>query len=479
MHISSSSVLSSLLLDERLSEPLYRQLYARLRDAVLNRHLAPGTRLPSSRALASELGLARGTVALAYELLAAEGFVVVQGAAGTRVNTELPQRAAPAAPPKPSNAALPKLHLREGMPVPLRMGLPALDLFPRKLWSRLAASHARQLPMQSLDYGSPQGLPALRRAIASYLGVSRGIACDAGHVFITSGYQGALRLIGSVLLKPGDQVWCEDPGYFRARDALQLMGAQLVPVPVDDEGLFVEQGIAAAPNARLAQVTPSHQAPLGVTLSLPRRLALLQWAMEYNAWIVEDDYDGEFRYAGRPLPALKSLDRQGRVLYAGTFSKVLFPGLLTGYLVVPPALVEPFTLAANLTGAVPSPHGQAVIASFIDEGHFTRHIRRMRAAYAERRTALAQALERHAGERMRVELQAGGMHLLGWLAPGWDDVASAQAALADGLMPHAFSTWGLAARPAPALLMSFTNIPVAQAEQVAACVAGHLARSRP
>lgn len=473
MNTSDLSVFASFTLDERLSEPLYRQLYGRIRDAVLSRHLAPGSRLPSSRALATELGLARGTVALAYELLESEGFVIGQGAAGTRVNTELP-----ATPKRTKTAPTPVAveNVAAQMPVPLRMGLPALDLFPRKLWSRLVAGQARQLPVEALDYGEPQGLLSLRRSIAAYLGISRGIACDPGQVFITAGYQGALRLISTVLLKHGEQVWCEDPGYFRAREAVQLVGAEIVPVPLDEEGLMVERGIATAPKARLALVTPSHQAPLGMTLSLPRRLALLEWAAQNHAWVVEDDYDGEFRYIGRPLPALKSLDGQGRVLYAGTFSKVLFPGLLTGYLVVPDALVESFTQAANLTGAAPSQLTQRVISSFIDEGHFTRHIRRMRAAYAERRTALAEALQCHTGDRMRLELQAGGMHLLGWLDPGWDDMATMQSASAAGLMPHALSPWAIATRPDPALMMSFTNIAVEQADQVAARVAQHLCR---
>jgi GntR family transcriptional regulator/MocR family aminotransferase len=362
------------------------------------------------------------------------------------------------------------------MAVPLRMGLPALDLFPRKLWSRLAARQARLLPAETLDYGVSRGLPALRRAIVSYLSISRGIVCDPGQVFITAGYQGALRLIGTALLQPGDQVWHEDPGYFRAREALALMGMDMVPVPVDDEGLVVEQGMALAPQARLALVTPSHQAPLGMALSLPRRLALLAWAAQHGGWIVEDDYDSEFRYVGRPLPALKSLDSQGRVLYAGTFSKVLFPGLASGYLVVPAALVDAFTHAAQLTGSAPSPLVQGTIAAFLEEGHFTRHIRNMRSAYAERRAALARALERHASDHMRVELKEGGMHLVGWLSGG-DDIVAVQRLHAQGLLPAALSPWGVSCRPAPALLMSFTNVAPAQAETMAARVAAALLSS--
>lgn len=470
---ADSALFAHLALDPRLAEPLYRQLYERIREAVLNGQLAPATRLPSSRALAAELGLARGTVALSYELLASEGFIIGQGAAGTRINTELPL----SIPGHPAEGSLPGCRQSSSddrFAVPLRMGLPALDLFPRKLWTRLAARQARQLPVDALDYGSAKGLLELRRAIVTYLGISRGITCDPCQVFITAGYQGALRMIVTALLNPGDQVWGEDPGYFRARDLLRMIGAQVVPVPVDGEGLVVEQGIARAPQARMAVVTPSHQAPLGMALSLPRRLALLAWAAQHDGWILEDDYDSEYRYSGRPLPALKSLDSQGRVLYAGTFSKVLFPGLMTGYLVVPEPLVERFTEVAQLINSAPSPLLQATIAAFIEEGHFTRHIRRMRAAYAERRGALAAALERHAGSRMRVELKEGGMHLLGWLAPGLDDVGTAAAIMQYGMMPHALSPWGMAYTPAPALLMSFTNISVEQADTVAARVAACL-----
>ena len=247
-------------------------------------------------------------------------------------------------------ATAPRLatHRPPENPLPFRMGLPALDAFPRKLWSRLSTRAARGLGTPELIYPHPAGDRPLREAIAAYLGVSRGIACTAEQVMVTAGFQGALALARSLLLHPGDAVWVEDPGYPLARQALGAAGVQISPVPVDREGLQVDVGIATAPNARLAVVTPTHQSPLGVALSLPRRLALLGWAAATGAWVLEDDYDSEFRYIGHPLPALKSLDRGGRVLYAGSFSKVLFPGLRLGYLVVPDQLAAIAMMAARL-----------------------------------------------------------------------------------------------------------------------------------
>jgi GntR family transcriptional regulator/MocR family aminotransferase len=309
-------------------------------------------------------------------------------------------------------------------------------------------------------YQDPRGDPALRQAIASYLAIARGVACRADQVFITAGFQGALGVIARTMLAPRDRVWVEDPGYFMARDALQLAGARLVPVPVDGDGIDVAAGVARAPDARLAVVTPAHQAPLGVTLALARRLALLSWAARADAWIVEDDYDSEFRYRGRPLAALKSLDEAGRVLYVGTFSKVLFPSLRLGYLVVPDALVERIAAASTLLHAQPAPLNQAITADFIEQGHFARHIRRMRTLYGERRTALVAALRDHLGP---IDSPPGGMQVLSRLRPGSDDVALAARAAADGLSPSPLSPLAVEAACGPGLLLSFTNLPAEDA----------------
>ncbi len=467
--------------------PTYRALYERIRDGILSGKLAPSTRLPSTRALASELGVARGTVEAAYERLVAEGFVIGRGAAGSRVN---PQLTAKTMPPSSSTAAT-RAHasapLREpaitkpddsenpsriplnafGMPLPLQNGMPALDEFPRKLWARLAARHARHLAPEGLHYQDAIGWRPLREAIAGYLSIARGIHCEPGQIIVTAGYQGALALIARVLLRPGDDVWCEDPGYFRAQEGLRMTGASLVPVPVDQDGLDVAAGERSAPDARLAIVTPSHQSPLSVTLPLARRLALLAWAQAHDAWIVEDDYDSEFRYTGAPLPALKSLDGGERVLYAGSFSKVLFPGLRLGYLVVPSALRDAFVANASLTSPAQGWVEQATVADFITQGHFSRHIKRMRQLYGERRAALAQALRQHLASRVELAQQAGGMHLLGWLEPHRNDRAMCLTALEHGLAPGALSFFSVARALPPALIMSFTNVPETLADDVA------------
>jgi GntR family transcriptional regulator/MocR family aminotransferase len=296
-----------------------------VRSAIAAGLIAPGTRLPSTRALAARLAVARGTVDAAYALLAGEGAVltrdsvgtIVSGAAGTRIeavsHTPFMFDAVP-----PSERA---------PPLPFRIGLPALDAFPRRLWSNLTAQAARAMPAADLAEADAAGVLELRQAVASYLRVARGIRCSAQQVLITAGYQGALTLARHVLLRPGDPVWIEDPGYHLARQALETAGARVIPVRVDHDGLRVASGVAATPRAKLAVVTPTHQCPTGVALSLPRRLELLAWAAEAGSWILEDDYDSEFRYIGRPLPSLKSLDRGERVLYAGSFSKTLFPAL--------------------------------------------------------------------------------------------------------------------------------------------------------
>ena len=487
--ISRGGPIDGIEIDRRQgAAPVQRQIYERIRGAILGRALPPGARLPSSRSLAGQLSVARGTVDAAYQLLAGEGYVVTRGPAGTTVDPQLgdaagtasamaapgglaePRRPAAAArrPPRIAGAPVPDVAVldRSGAPLPFQMGLPALDAFPRKLWSRLAARRARVLPTASLVYQDPCGLPALREAIAAYLRIARGIACGPEQVFVTAGFQGALGLIARVLLRPGDAVWVEDPGYMLARQGLALAGARLVPVPVDGDGLDVAAGIARAPDARFAVVTPSHQCPLGVTLGLSRRLALLSWAAAADAWVIEDDYDSEFRYAGRPLPALRSLDAgvgagAGRVLYAGTFSKVLFPGLRLGYLVVPEAQLDAFTRACDTLHPHQSPLAQAVVADFMAEGHFARHVKRMRLLYAERRAALIEALEDAVdGRRIaRVEASVGGMHVLARLGGGEDDVDLVRRARADGLGPNALTPFAVEATCGPGLLLSFTNLP--------------------
>ena len=312
-----------------------------------------------------------------------------------------------------------------------------------------------------MTYPDPAGYEPLRRSIATYLGLSRGISCTYEQVYVTAGYRGALDLVCRTLLQAGDVGWYEDPGYVIARQFLERAGMRLEPVPVDEEGLNVHEGLQRAAQARFAVVTPTHQSPTGVALSLPRRLALLEWARRSRSWIIEDDYDSEFRYSGRPLPALKSLDGGERVLYTGSFSKVLMPGLRLAYLVVPVSLVATFKDALL---RVPGPGyilPQAVVAAFMDQGHFGRHLRNMRTLYAERRRYLIDALGKDMESVLRVQPQAGGIHLLAHLNASHDDKAIARAAQGEGLAIHALSDWQIRQSPQAGLLMGFANLATA------------------
>lgn len=441
--------------DRTLKTPVYLQLYRRYKDAISNGSLKPGDRVPAIRSLASELNLARGTVEAAYQLLISEGYLEARGPAGTVVSPYLKQVIEHAPPDRIATPPVSHAMPRDAPIRPFQPGLPALDAFPHRLWRRLTARRLRDM---DLGYPDPAGHLSLRERVATYLGISRGIHCSAEQVFITAGYQGALNLICRCLMESGDRVWFEDPGYRYACQQLVGAGARLVPIPVDDQGLNVEQGLRQAPDARFACVTPSHQSPLGIPLSLPRRLELLQWASNAESWIIEDDYDSEFRYEGRPLPALKSLDGHDRVLYTGTFSKVLFPGLRLGYLVVPSAQVDRFHDACHtFFGGCPA-LSQATASDFMSEGHFARHLKKMRSLYAQRRTCLVQALHEVFGKRLRIKLQGGGMHLLAELTGGEDDASLAGSAQADGLGVQALSHWCLETRCPPSLLLGFTNV---------------------
>jgi GntR family transcriptional regulator/MocR family aminotransferase len=448
-----------LQLDSSAAEPLYRQIYTRFRNAIAEGLLQPGDRIPAARALALELGLARGTVESAYGLLTAEGYVEARGQAGTVVTTAL-ARHAPAAPISAPASAPSHSNLGEAASStrPFQMGIPALDAFPRKVWARLAARAVRATRQEDMIYPPWAGLPELRTAIATYLKLSRGIDCAPSQVFITNGYRNSMELVARALLQPGDEVWVEDPGYPPTSDLLRDAGLTPVPVPVDAEGLMVAHGVAGAPRARAAIVTPAHQSPLCVSLSLPRRLALLDWAAQAGAWIVEDDYDGEYRYVGRPLPALKSLDRDGRVLYSGTFSKVLFPAIRLAYLVVPPAQVQRFEHITRTFAAGGPTLMQAIVADFMNEGHFARHIQRMRRLYAERRQITADGLTAVLGKHMQVDPQPGGMHLVLRMKGRHTDRALAARMLEQGMSALALSQRGVLPHSASALLLAFTNI---------------------
>jgi GntR family transcriptional regulator/MocR family aminotransferase len=445
-------------LDPTAAEPFYRQIYDRFRGAIASEVLKPGDRIPSARGLTKELGLARGTIEAAYSLLAAEGYIQARGQAGTIVTPGFKPRTSVAIPMPQSNSGVTAPSFRPDSILPFQMGLPALDVFPRKIWARLGARCVRAMQPSDMVHPSVYGLPALRAEIAAYLQVSRGINCSPPQILVTSGYRHTMELIGYALLKGGDRVWLENPGYPPTRELLGYMNIAAVPVPVDREGMVISDGVKLAPRARAAVVTPAHQSPLCMSLSLPRRQALLDWAARNSAWIVEDDYDGEYRYVSRPLPALKSLDRDGRVLYAGTFSKVLFPSIRLAYLVVPETQVERFEqITQALAGGSPE-LTQAIVTTFIKEGHFARHIQRMRKLYAERRKATATGLESVLGKHMRIDSQPGGMHLILRLQGRRSDRRLVARMREEGLYAEALTDWTKGADRASALLLNFTNI---------------------
>lgn len=453
-------------LDPRHKEPLYRQIYQRVKQAIMTGQLKRDSRVPSVRALASELGVARATVENAYGLLTAEGFLQSRGQAGTVVSA--PQSLSAPAPspvrknavPKPINPMLPSVSS-----LPFQLGLPALDAFPRAIWSRIVSRQIRHTSMNDLGHPPLTGTDGLRHSVARYLQLSRGFTCRPEQIFICAGYAPLLDLVIGSLLQPGDGVWLEDPGYPVTQAFFRAAGAVPMAVNVDEEGMNVPQAVAQHPHARFAVVTPAHQSPTGVTMSLARRMALLDWAAKQQAWIIEDDYDSEFRYHGQPLPSLKSLDTQGRVIYAGTFSKVMFPALRCGYLVVPESLVEKIEAYCPLRICGTPPLIQNSIAEFIEQGHFYRHLKRMRQMYAERRGFLEQALTAtFPPDILRVNQQAGGIQLCATLSPHLDDAAIARAAREQGLAIQAVSDWqvlrrerGDALRP-NGLLMGFPNI---------------------
>jgi GntR family transcriptional regulator / MocR family aminotransferase len=446
----------------RGSLPVYRQVYQRIRAEILSGRLVAGARLPSSRTLATELGVARGTVVTAFQMRAGEGYTASAGARGTVVNVALP-RAPKSKPAAELTKTGKRLRTIGKPPTPLlfQVGLPALDAFPRKLWTKIAVRVARELDHEQMvnpNLHDVMGYEPLRLAIASYLRIARDITCSADQVMITAGFQGALGLIIQALLKPGAKILVEDPGYVFARNMLQQAALRLVGVRIDDGGFDVAAATRSSPDAALALVTPSHQYPLGMTLPVERRLALLDWADRERAWIVEDDYDCEFHHRGLPPPALKSLDRGGRVLYAGSFSKVLFPGLRLGYLVLPVAVAERFARMASVALPAPSIAIQKSVESFISQGHFARHLSRMRTLYTERRKTLAAAIESTMKRYVEIHLQDGGMHFVARLRGGLADTEIVEHLRRKGIGPAALSRCSLKASGHNGFMIGYTNV---------------------
>lgn len=457
------------------AQPLPVQLAAALRDAILSGRLAVGSRLPATRRLAAQMAVGRNTVLAAYEQLLAEGFVTARGGSGTVIASP-PTAVAPATP-----AARPlSRRVRRLMEIPLPRGrrpdavlapgMPDLDHFPWVEWSRLLARRWRRPAPDLLAPADPAGHAGLRAAIADWLGRTRGLRCTAAQVMIVSGSQQALDLTAKVLLDTDDAVLCEDPCYPGLRGVLRAAGARVASVPVDRDGFDVAAAEAACPEARLAWVTPSHQYPSGATMPPARRLALVDWARRREGWIVEDDYDGDFRHAGPPLAALHALDRDHRTIHLGTFSKSMFPGLRLGWLVLPDDLVAPFLVARRLADMAPPSLTQAAMADFMAEGLFARHLRRMRGLYAARRAAFTAAARQHLAPFGTITPGEAGLHSVLWLHPGSDDAVAAARAAAAGLACPPLGAYRVHPGP-PGLVLGWGNI----AEDRMDAVARHLA----
>jgi GntR family transcriptional regulator / MocR family aminotransferase len=415
--------------------PLQQQLYRSVRTLILAGRLRPGSRVPSTRTLATDLALSRNTVLSAFEQLMSEGYLTTRHGSGTFVAQELPDLSPRTIrPPLPiaNGAGRPQQSTKRESPTPLnlhterlfawavqagslpydfRLGRSSLVDFPQATWARLATRCARRTAVRDLDYPAAEGVLALREEIAGYLADARGVSCMAQDILIVNGIQQALDLTTRILLPPGSTVALEDPHYPPARMVFTAANVDVVGIPVDEQGIKVETLLKKGAAARLVYVTPSHQFPTGVVMSLPRRLALLDWAERNEAYIFEDDYDGEFRYVGRPLQALQGIDRAGRVLYAGTFSKTLFPALRLGYLVLPPPLMQLFRRTKALMDAGTPVFEQRVLTEFFHEGYFERHVRRSRMVYAARRTVLLDALHQHLSEA-QVSGTEAGLHVM-------------------------------------------------------------------
>ncbi|HEX6565830.1 MAG TPA: PLP-dependent aminotransferase family protein [Chthoniobacterales bacterium] len=440
----------SITFEREKSGPMYHRLCDWFRSAIRTGQLHPGQKIPSTRYLASELRVSRITVLYAFQQLTAEGYIESSTGSGTYVTKSIPKkvgRLGISKPPRPidrsecsgsrqisqlSAKLVPFPTLPFGLDA-FRVGLPALDHFPVSTWSRLVARHWRQPKKEMLMYGDRMGFGPCREAIAEYVTTVRGVRCDASQVMIVNGSQQGLQIAARTLLDPGDQVWIEEPAYPGAIQAFQSVTASQIPVPVDGEGLDVKEGLRRCPKARAAFITPSHQFPLGMTMSAERRMMLVEWAFRNNSWIVEDDYDSECDFCKCPIAAVQGLDTHRRVIYVGTFNKVLFPALRIGYLVIPSDLASAFCRIRQASDITHSTLEQVVLADFIREGHLSRHIRRMRVLYMERNELLVAEIEKQLGAAVEIVSAQAGMHLVCLLPEGVEDMIVWQRATAAGI----------------------------------------------
>jgi GntR family transcriptional regulator/MocR family aminotransferase len=449
-------------------QPLTDWLYLELRSAILEGRLPPSARLPSTRDFASQYGLSRGTIVQVFERLQSEGYLCSRVGAGTVISGQVMPR-----PPSSAEAGALPAYIRSARANdqrpkafvgltpfrslrPFRMGQVDQLEFPSKLWARLASRRAKSPGSWGLPADDRRGYQPLRQAIAQYLGSSRGIACAADQITIVSGVQQALDLLARLLLSTDDKVWLEDPGYFGARIAFENAGAQIVPVPVDAEGIVVSQGIKTGAAAG-AYVTPAHQFPTGVAMSLGRRMELLKWAASAGAFIIEDDYDSEYRFEGRPIPALMSLDRGSNVIMVGSFSKLLFPALRIGYIVAPPSLADFVAFFRHQTDFRGVHLEQAVLTDFIDGGHLSRHVRRMREIYASRHAFLIEASRRYLAGVLDVQNVHCGLYTAAYLKNGMSSGEAEKAAFTAGVDTLSLGRYILSVPDPKGLLLGFAS----------------------
>jgi GntR family transcriptional regulator / MocR family aminotransferase len=462
-------------------QEMWRWLYTELRSAIIDGRLKFGARLPSTRNLAAQYGLARGTVVAAFQQLRAEGYISSEVSAGTFVlpapgwETISPkkQRSSRQVVSKATIAKRSQNLLKTTFILPASHSIgkafrcyePAIDLFPVELWARIAARVYRKAPRSLYGQGDAGGYPPLRRAIAEYVGHSRGVRCSAEQVIVTSGAQQALHLLGRVLLDPGDEVWMEDPGYPGASQGFQSAGANVIPIPVDKDGIDVARGITSSPAARMVYVTPANQFPLGTVMSAERRVELLTWAVSAAAWIIEDEYDAEYRYSGKPIASLHSLDRSGSVIYVGTFTKMLFNALRIGFIIVPEHLVETFRIARSFMDRHAPTLDQAVLTEFINEGHFGHHVRKMRQVYSDRSQLLVQEANRRLSGLLDVEHAQSGMCTVAWIKTRVTEMVLTRRAEHLGLEVRPISSFVSKYEQKPALMLGFAGCNESEIER--------------
>ncbi len=478
--IKPQILLTYISIDKKLKKTIYKQLYEQLKEGMLKGMLKPGDRMPSSREMAKEFNVSRNSVIQVFEQLEMEGFLDTKTGAGTFISEGLnyspsPKKAGTGKTIEVVERALPRgngMHdafegeVNELEPMlPFQQSVVSVAEFPFNLWARVTLGVFRKIKQLHLGYDDVQGYLPLRKALADHLRISRSINCEADQILILSGSRQALHLAAELLLNKGDQCWMEDPGYPGAKSAIKRFGAEICPVPVNANGIDLDYAMEHYPKAKMAYVTPSHQFPLGSTMLLSERMRLLNWAGDNNMWIIEDDYDSEFRYNGRPVPALQGMDIRGNVIYSGTFSKVLLPALRIGYMVFPTkVMARKFTIAkATIAGQSPI-IDQAIVADFITDGHFSRHIRRMRILYKESQDYLVSLINTHLKGLLTPVPVDAGMHLVAWLPGHVDAAVIVKEALKEGIYLNTVSQFAIKFKSRQGLVLGFTGFKQSQME---------------